>query len=129
MKLAIHSFLHHGNNKHLSFADVWKNVAKLNGLRDFPHMLQFVYAMCCIPAHTCDVERGFSAHRLIKHRLTSCLKVVTVDSLMRVKLNSGATLDSLEVSARNNSCTSLAQVVTPMLKPFFEEVNYCYYLV
>ena len=34
-----------------------------------------------------EVERGFSIERTVKHRLTNRLKIATLDSLLRVKLN------------------------------------------
>jgi hypothetical protein len=49
-------------------------------------MLPFAEAMFCVPVETTCVERGFSEHRVIKHRLTNRLRVVTVDSLMRVSI-------------------------------------------
>ena len=42
--------------------------------------------MFLIPVQTAVVERGFSLHKRIKNKLRNRLEIVTVDSLMRVKL-------------------------------------------
>lgn len=52
----------------------------------FPHALQLAYVALCVPVQTATVERGFSMHRVIKHKLTNSLRLVTIDSLMRLKL-------------------------------------------
>ncbi|CAK9197019.1 unnamed protein product [Sphagnum troendelagicum] len=52
-------------------------------------MLPFAEAMLCVPVETACVDRGFSEHRVINHRLTNRLCVVTVDSLMRVSILAG----------------------------------------
>jgi len=122
MKRSLYDFIRLGRNTELSFQEAWKRVAKADG-HLFPHMLILVQVMCVIPTHTCDVERGFSQHRLIKHRLTSRLRVVTVDSMMRVKLNARDGLDGIKISSANSCADSLDEVVTPLLKKFFGEVN------
>jgi hypothetical protein len=42
--------------------------------------------MFLIPVQTAVVERGFSLQKIIKNKLRNRLEIVTVDSLMRVKL-------------------------------------------
>jgi hypothetical protein len=69
----------------LSNQDVGACIKKEHHL-ELPHMLPFAEAMFCVPVETACVERGFSEHRVIKHRLTNRLRVVTVDSLMRVSI-------------------------------------------
>jgi hypothetical protein len=69
----------------LSNQDVWACIKKEHRL-ELPHMLPFAEAMFYVPVETTCVERGFSEHRVIKHRLTNRLRVVTVDSLMRVSI-------------------------------------------
>ena len=49
-------------------------------------MFTLVKAGLVIPLNTACVERGFSHHGIIKNKLRSRLKVVNVDSLLRVKL-------------------------------------------
>ena len=49
-----------------------------------PNMFTLVKAGIVIPLNTACVERGFSHHGIIKNKLS--LKVVNVDSLLRVKL-------------------------------------------
>ena len=51
-----------------------------------PNMFTLVKAGLVIPLNTACVERGFSHHGIIKNKLQSRLKVVNVDSLLRVKL-------------------------------------------
>ncbi len=38
------------------------------------------------PVQSATVERGFSIHRVLKHRLTNRLKLTTLDSAIRVKM-------------------------------------------
>ena len=61
--------------------------------------------------------------RLIKHRLSSRLRVVTVDSLMRVKLNARDGLDGIRISSANSAGDNLDEVVTPLIKKYFHAVN------
>jgi len=122
MKRCIYDFLRLGRNIDLSFHEVWRSVSKADG-HLFPHMLKLVHIMCVIPTHTCDVERGFSMHRLVKHRLTSRLRVVTVDSMMRVKLNARDGLDGMNISSANSAVDNLDEIVAPMLKKYFSVVN------
>jgi len=122
MKRFMYDFLSRGRNRDLEFHDVWKRLATANG-HLFPHMIMLVQVMCVIPTHTCDVERGFSMHRLIKHRLTSRLRVVTVDSMMRVKLNSRDGIDGIQISSVNSAADNLDEVVTPLIKKYFHAVN------
>ena len=51
-----------------------------------PNMFTLVKAGLVIPLNTACVERGFSHHGIIKSKLRSRLKVVNIDSLLRVKL-------------------------------------------
>ena len=51
-----------------------------------PNMFTLVKAGLVIPLNTACVERGFSHHGIIKNKFRSRLKVVNVDSLLRVKL-------------------------------------------
>lgn len=51
-----------------------------------PVVCSLIMIMLCIPAHTAEVERGFSIQNLIKSKFRACLKVATLDTLMRVKL-------------------------------------------
>ena len=51
-----------------------------------PNMFTLVKAGLVIPLNTACVERGFSHHGIIENKLRSRLKVVNVDSLLRVKL-------------------------------------------
>jgi hypothetical protein len=58
---------------------------------DCPQIICFVHCMFVTSVHTSDVERGFSQHKLIKTQLRNRLMLVTLDSLMRVKLLFGST--------------------------------------
>ena len=51
-----------------------------------PNMFTLVKAGLVIPLNKACVEQGFSHHGIIKNKLRSRLKVVNVDSLLRVKL-------------------------------------------
>ncbi len=58
----------------------------LSDRRLFPRVLQFVYIASVLPVQTACVERGFSRHRLVKTRLSSRKRLVTVDAELRVGL-------------------------------------------
>ena len=53
---------------------------------NFPNLFLLVQIMFLIPVQTAIVERGFSLHKIIKSKLRNRLQIVTIDSLMRVKL-------------------------------------------
>ena len=53
---------------------------------DMPGVLLLLFVSFIIATQTAVVERGFSLHRVFKHRLANRLKILTMDSLMRVKL-------------------------------------------
>ena len=56
--------------------------------------------MFIIPVQTAVVERGFSLHRIVKNRLTNSLKIMTLDSLLRIKLLTlGQKLEDFDIDA------------------------------
>jgi len=65
---------------------IWRKLYFDNAHILFPNIMQLVYVTFLIPVHTSQVERGFSVHRVIRNRLTNRLKIMTLDSLMRIKL-------------------------------------------
>ena len=107
------------------FSLVWSKLSK--DAVSFPSVLMLAQACCTIPSHTCDVERGFSVHRTIKHRLTSRLRLPTVDSLMRVKLSDTA-FDEISfdkcVTIGKQGQDTLASVLTPVLSSFFDAFGF-----
>lgn len=58
-----------------------------------PVACALIMIMLCIPAHTAEVERGFSIQNLIKSKFRSRLKVDNLDILMRVKMLGPNTAD------------------------------------
>ena len=54
--------------------------------QSMPNIVTLVKAGLVSPLNIACVERGFSHHGIIKNKLRSRLKVVNVDSLLRVKL-------------------------------------------
>ncbi len=70
---------------HVSVADAWHELLLLHAAA-IPHMFQFVYIMLCVPSSSACVERGFSVHKCVKTRLSNRLQIITMDSLMRVKV-------------------------------------------
>ncbi|KAJ9524214.1 hypothetical protein QJQ45_004985 [Haematococcus lacustris] len=70
---------------HTSFLCAVKVVGATSHVH-FPLMMQLAQVMLLVPLQTAVVERGFSIHRIINHRLTNRLKLATVDSLMRIRL-------------------------------------------
>jgi hypothetical protein len=69
----------------LSTREAWQLI-KRDHAATVPHVLHLAVIMFTIPVQTATVERGFSMHRVIKHRLTNRLRLATLDALMRVKL-------------------------------------------
>ena len=63
----------------------WNHLSE-TGCSEFPYIMALGAIYFTLPVHTAAVERGFSLHRLIKHRLRSRLRIVTLDALMRTKL-------------------------------------------
>ncbi|KAJ9516339.1 hypothetical protein QJQ45_001026 [Haematococcus lacustris] len=72
-------------NRSVTLQSAWVQLMEL-GYVHFPLMMQLAQIMLLVPLQTAVVERGFSIHRIIKHRLTNRLKLATVDSLMRIRL-------------------------------------------
>jgi hypothetical protein len=50
-----------------------------------PDLITMFHVMMVIVSATAVVERGFSMHKIIKSKLRNCLKIVTMDSLLRLK--------------------------------------------
>ena len=69
-----------GRSWDAAYADVCSNRCL------FPRVLQLVCVASVLPTQTACVERGFSRHRLVKTRLSSRKRVVTVDAELRVGL-------------------------------------------
>jgi len=56
--------------------------------------------MFLIPVQSAVVERGFSLHRIVKNRLSNGMQIMTLDSLLRVKmLTHGPATDSFDYAA------------------------------
>ena len=65
---------------------VWAEFYEAGREQSMPNMFTLVKAGLVIPLNTACVERGFSHHGIIKNKHRIRLKVVNVDSLLRVKL-------------------------------------------
>jgi len=48
----------------------------------FPTIFKLIDAMFIMSVQTAPIECGFSMHRIIKNRLTSCLKITTLHLLL-----------------------------------------------
>jgi hypothetical protein len=66
-------------------SSIWRKLSD-NGFSLFPNIMKLVQVMFVIPVQTAVVERGFSLHKIIKNRLRNRLQILTVDSLLRVKM-------------------------------------------
>jgi len=73
------------DNNTISMLDAWHFIYRNHAL-EVPHFLTCALSVLVCPVHSAAVERGFSIHRVLKHRLTSRLKLTTLDSAMRVKM-------------------------------------------
>jgi len=66
----------------------------------FPKLLVLVDIMFVVPVQTAVVERGFSMHRIIKNRLSNRMSIMTLDSLLRIKLlTQGQSVNDFDVEA------------------------------
>ena len=54
----------------------------------FPYMAKISEIFYCFCVENAEVERGFSLYNRLKTKLRNRLKVQTIDSLMRIRLNS-----------------------------------------
>ena len=70
----------------LQMAAVWAEFKDQNRVQTMPNLYLLVLFGLIVPLNTACVERGFSHHGIIKNKLRTRLKVVTMDSLLRVKL-------------------------------------------
>jgi hypothetical protein len=86
------------NFPNLTAHDVWARI-KRDHLPSIPYIFQLACIMFTIPVQSATVERGFSMHRVFKNRLSNRLRLVTLDSLMRVKLLSPSQLTKSELDA------------------------------
>jgi hypothetical protein len=76
------------------FLHYWREISREHSAI-VPRLLIFVQAMLVLPVQTACVERGFSIHRYLKHRLTNHLRLVTLDSIMRFQMLGPQNLDEL----------------------------------
>ena len=84
MKLALWQRSRRRVNLHMS--SVWAEFKEAGRDLTMPYMFRLVMFGLIVPLNTACVERGFSHHGIIKNKLRTRLKVVHVDSLLRVKL-------------------------------------------
>lgn len=92
----------------------------------FPKVLMIANIMFIIPVQTAVVERGFSLHRIVKNRLTNSLKIMTLDSLLRIKLLTlGQKLEDFKIkkAVEAFSYVPIANRRGMMLSNLFEKVN------
>ena len=92
----------------------------------FPKLLMIANIMFIIPVQTAVVERGFSLHRIVKNRLTNSLKIMTLDSLLMIKLLTlGQKLEDFDIDAAVKAFTyvPVANRRAMMLSTLFEKVN------
>jgi len=65
---------------------IWRKLFLEEAHIMFPNLFMLVQIMFLIPVQTAVVERGFSLHKIIKSNLRNALKIIPMDSLLRVKL-------------------------------------------
>ena len=70
----------------LDMVAVWAEFREEGRDRTLPNMFTMVSVGLVVPLNTVCVERGFSHHGIIKNKLRNSLKVLQMDSLLRVKL-------------------------------------------
>ena len=75
------------------FADVLSDL-----MGSYPVACSLIMIMLVLPAHTAEVERGFSIQNLIKSKFRAAMHVNTLDTLMRIKLLGPASVADGDVS-------------------------------
>ena len=65
---------------------VWAEFREEGRDRTLPNMFTMVSVGLVVPLNTACVERGFSHHGIIKNKLRNSLKVLQMDSLLRVNV-------------------------------------------
>lgn len=73
------------DSRGLKMTSVWGEFRGEGRERIMPHMFILVTVGLLVPLNTACVERGFSHHGIIKNKLRNALKVIQMDSLLRVK--------------------------------------------
>ena len=97
-KKSLHGLVNQPDMQAITMQNAWWWI-KISDGHIIPDILHLIYIYILIPLQTAVVERGFSVHRRIKTRLSSCLQVVTVDSLLRVKLNADPNPRAFDMAA------------------------------
>lgn len=98
----------------LSFSGAWKILTRDHGAV-IPRMITLAQICRCIPVQSASVERGFSMHKLIKHKLRNALRLVTLDSLLRVKLLGFGSFDQWLSDAHREETDILIEEATEII--------------
>lgn len=70
----------------MPFKDAWQVFSCTSQCDTFPNMVRLWQAILVLPISSVACERGFSKQNLIKSNRRQCLKVETLEALMRVSL-------------------------------------------
>lgn len=73
----------------------WLHIVKEHSYM-IPDLITLFHVMMVIVSSTAVVERGFSMHKVIKNKLRNRLKIVTMDSLLRVKFLGPCKVDDFD---------------------------------
>lgn len=82
-KVLMHGFVQERPTANMSSA--WLHLSSVHG-SVIPHILPFVHVAFVVAVQSAVVERGFSQHSIIKDSLSNSLRLVTIDSLMRLRM-------------------------------------------
>lgn len=74
-----------------------------------PNILPLAFASFSVAVQTAVVERGFSQHGIIKDALSNSLHLVTVDSLMRLRMHCSSTFADADMSLINDATEVLLE--------------------
>jgi hypothetical protein len=92
---------------------IWRKMLDQGLTHKFPNMFSIYMVGLVIPVQTAEVERGFSLHLLFKHKLSSRLAVLIMDSLMRVNLLGPKELGSAAASGLVAEAEKILHVKPP----------------
>jgi hypothetical protein len=70
----------------ITTARAFRDLNDASKLLACPKLVAVLRASLCLPSQSASVERGFSIHRVIKHRLTNRMGILVFDSLMRLRM-------------------------------------------
>lgn len=99
-------YCHVKDNTGCSMADAWVALYP-ECSRKYPNVTALAIMSLALPTNTAVVERGFTFHGWFKNEYSNCMRLVTLDSKMRVKLSLNEDCDFMNIDLINPACDVL----------------------